>query len=141
MVGQDALELSNLCNDASVLWTVTNYVVAATFLGDEPECSRNAMIFSLAADRSMDRHRQPEPHRLIARGIIKDKAAVCAAITEPWSNGQTEGQITKLKLVKRQMYGRAKIDLLQARLVGATCQADVIGIASEPFFACRFTPS
>ena len=55
-----------------------------------------------------------------ARGIIKDKAAVCAAITEPWSNGQTEGQITKLKLVKRQMYGRAKIDLLQARLVGAT---------------------
>jgi transposase len=55
-----------------------------------------------------------------ARGIIKDKAAVCAAITEPWSNGQTEGQITKLKLVKRQMYGRAKIDLLQARLIGAT---------------------
>ena len=36
-----------------------------------------------------------------------------------WSNGQTEGQITKLKLVKRQMYGRAKIDLLEARLIGA----------------------
>ena len=54
-----------------------------------------------------------------ASGILKDKAAVCAAITEPWSNGQTEGQITKLKLVKRQMYGRAKIDLLQARLIGA----------------------
>lgn len=55
-----------------------------------------------------------------ASGILKDKAAVSAAITEPWSNGQTEGQITKLKLVKRQMYGRAKIDLLQARLIGAT---------------------
>ena len=54
-----------------------------------------------------------------ASGIIRDKAAVRAAITEPWSNGQTEGQITKLKLVKRQMYGRAKIDLLQARLIGA----------------------
>ena len=54
-----------------------------------------------------------------ASGIIKDKDAVRAAITEPWSNGQTEGQITKLKLVKRQMYGRAKIDLLQARLIGA----------------------
>jgi transposase len=54
-----------------------------------------------------------------ANGIIKDKAAVCAAITESWLNGQTEGQITKLKLVKRQMYGRAKIDLLQARLIGA----------------------
>jgi transposase len=55
----------------------------------------------------------------LATGITKDKAAVRAAITEPWSNGQTEGQITKLKLVKRQMYGRAKLDLLQARLVGA----------------------
>jgi transposase len=54
-----------------------------------------------------------------ANGITKDKEAVSAAITEPWSNGQTEGQITKLKLVKRQMYGRAKIDLLQARLIGA----------------------
>jgi transposase len=53
-------------------------------------------------------------------GITKDKATVRAAITEPWSNGQVEGQITKLKLVKRQMYGRAKIDLLQARLIGAT---------------------
>jgi transposase len=41
-------------------------------------------------------------------------------LLQPWSNGQTEGQITKLKLVKRQMYGRAKIDLLQARLIGAT---------------------
>lgn len=52
-------------------------------------------------------------------GIARDKASVRAAITEPWSNGQTEGQITKLKLVKRQMYGRAKLDLLQARLIGA----------------------
>ncbi|WP_306224614.1 ISL3 family transposase [Bosea beijingensis] len=52
-------------------------------------------------------------------GVRKDEAAVRAAITSPWSNGQTEGQITKLKLVKRQMYGRGKIDLLQARLVGA----------------------
>jgi len=55
-----------------------------------------------------------------ANGVIKDEAAVRAAIVSPWSNGQTEGQITKLKLVKRQMYGRAKIDLLQARLIGAT---------------------
>jgi len=54
-----------------------------------------------------------------ANGIVKDKAAVSAAITSPWSNGQTEGQITKLKLVKRQMYGRGKLDLLQARVIGA----------------------
>jgi transposase len=54
-----------------------------------------------------------------ARGVTNDEAAVRAAIISPWSNGQTEGQITRLKLIKRQMYGRAKIDLLQARLVGA----------------------
>jgi len=47
----------------------------------------------------------------------------------PWSNGQTEGQITKLKLVKRQMYGRAKIDLLQARLIGAGGSGEIANIA------------
>jgi len=51
--------------------------------------------------------------------FAKDQAAVSAAISSPWSNGQTEGQSTKLKLVKRQMYGRGKTDLLQARAVGA----------------------
>ena len=55
-----------------------------------------------------------------ANGVTKDQEAVRAAIISPWSNGQTEGQITKLKLVKRQMYGRGKIDLLQARLIGAS---------------------
>lgn len=54
-----------------------------------------------------------------ATGIANDKGAVHAAITQPWSNSQVEAQITKLELVKRQMYGRAKLDLLQARLIGA----------------------
>ena len=54
-----------------------------------------------------------------ASGIAADRAAVSAAISEPWSNGQTEGQVTRLKLVKRQMYGRGKVDLLRARLVQA----------------------
>jgi transposase len=51
------------------------------------------------------------------KGIVADRSAVIATMTQPWSNGQTEGQITKLKLVKRQMYGRAKLDLLRARLL------------------------
>ena len=54
-----------------------------------------------------------------ANGILADRAAVPAAITKPRSDGQTEGQVTRLKLVKRQMYGRAKVDLLRARLVPA----------------------
>ncbi|BDA83955.1 transposase [Aureimonas sp. SA4125] len=65
--------------------------------------------------------RDAEPRLITSfvRGIRKDLAAVRAAITEPWSSGQTEGHVNRLKLVKRQMYGRAKIDLLEARLLGA----------------------
>ena len=59
----------------------------------------------------------PRPRTL---PIGRDRSAVQAAITLPWSNGQTEGQITKLKLLKRQMYGRGKIYLLQALLIGLT---------------------
>jgi transposase len=41
-----------------------------------------------------------------ARGLASDQEAVAAALTEPWSNGQTEGQINRLKTLKRQMYGK-----------------------------------
>jgi len=51
------------------------------------------------------------------RGIAAVGAAVRAVLTEPWSNGPTEGQITRLKLIRRQMSGRGKLDRLRARLV------------------------
>ena len=54
-----------------------------------------------------------------ANGIVKNEPAVGKAITSSWIPGQTEGQLSKLKLVKRQMYGRGKLDLLQARVIGA----------------------
>jgi transposase len=57
---------------------------------------------------------------LFTRGLAADRAAAVAALTEPWSNGQTEGQINCLKTLKRQMYGRANIELLKARLVAAS---------------------
>ena len=57
--------------------------------------------------------------RSFVTGLRQDKAAVHAALTTPWSNGQVEGQITKLKLMKRSMYGRAKLDLLRCRLLAA----------------------
>jgi len=52
-----------------------------------------------------------------ARGLRADREAVVAAMKEPWSNGQAEGQINRLKSLKRQMYGRAKLDLLKARIM------------------------
>ena len=59
------------------------------------------------------------PVTSFARGIAADRAAVAAAIALPWSNGQTEGNICKLKTLKRQMGGRANLDLLKARLMTA----------------------
>ncbi|MGZ3678869.1 MAG: ISL3 family transposase [Ktedonobacterales bacterium] len=53
-----------------------------------------------------------------AEGIRRDYHAVRAAFDLPWSQGQTEGQVNRLKLLKRQMYGRAKLDLLHRRVVG-----------------------
>ena len=52
-----------------------------------------------------------------AAGLRQDVDAVRAAITQPWSNGPVEGQVNRLKLIKRQMYGRAGFDLLQQRVL------------------------
>ena len=52
-----------------------------------------------------------------ARVLHRDIDAVKNAITEPWSNGQAEGQINRLKTLKRAMYGRAGVELLRARLL------------------------
>ena len=52
-----------------------------------------------------------------AGGVRRDQAAICAGLTLAWSSGQTEGQITRLKLLKRSMYGRAKFDLLRRRVL------------------------
>jgi transposase len=48
-----------------------------------------------------------------------DEAAVQAGLTRRHSNGQTEGHVNRLKLVKRQAYGRAKVDLLRKRVLRA----------------------
>jgi transposase len=52
-----------------------------------------------------------------ARGIQQDKAAVLAGLTLPWSNGPLEGHVNRLKLIKRSMYGRAKLPLLRQRVL------------------------
>ena len=56
----------------------------------------------------------------LATGIGQDLLAVRAALELPYSNGQTEGQVTRLKLLKRQMYGRANLDLLRQRVLYAS---------------------
>ena len=53
------------------------------------------------------------------KGLRRDEAAVRAAASSEWSNGQTEGQVNRLKMLKRQMYGRANFDLLRLRVLYA----------------------
>jgi transposase len=57
------------------------------------------------------------PLAAFASSLLCDRQAVMAALLMPWSNGQVEGQIHRLKLIKRQMYGRASFDLLKLRVL------------------------
>jgi transposase len=69
-------------------------------------------------DASLTAANASGPHhiRSFARWLMRDLQAVRNAITEPWRSGQAEGQINKLKALKRSMYGRANIEL-RARLI------------------------
>ncbi|SFE51855.1 transposase [Spirosoma endophyticum] len=51
------------------------------------------------------------------RGIRQDYAAVEESFRSKWSNGQTEGQVNRLKTIKRMMYSKAKFDLLRLRVL------------------------
>ncbi len=55
--------------------------------------------------------------RQFADGLLHDREAVVAGLSSTWSSGQAEGQVTRVKLLKRAGYGRAKIDLLRTRIL------------------------
>lgn len=116
-LARDDLSKSDAVLIAAIESNVPDLVTARTLIDDFQQMIRSKTVAKL------DAWLEGAKASLIgsfANGIQKDIAAVRNAIISPWSNGQTEGQITKLKLIKRQMYGRAKIDLLQARLIGVT---------------------
>jgi transposase len=60
-----------------------------------------------------------EAMRRFAKGLYEDYAAVKAGVTLPWSSGPVEGHINRLKMLKRQMFGRACLDLLSRRFLRA----------------------
>jgi transposase len=53
----------------------------------------------------------------LAKSIRQDYSAVYAACSQPWSQGQVEGSVNRLKCIKRQLYGRANFDLLRRRVL------------------------
>ena len=55
--------------------------------------------------------------RSFANGLQRDIVAVTNGLTLPYSSGAVEGTVTKIKMLKRQMYGRAKFDLLRCRIL------------------------
>lgn len=55
-----------------------------------------------------------------AAGLRRDWAAVSAGVTLPWSSGKVEGHVNRIKMLKRQMFGRAKPDLLRKRILLTT---------------------
>ena len=57
--------------------------------------------------------------RSFAAGLRRDEAAVRAGLSLPWSQGQVEGQVNRLKLIKRSGYGRANFELLRQRVLAA----------------------
>jgi transposase len=78
-----------------------------------PEAARVALTTWLADARACG----VRALETFAAGLEQDGAAIRAALTTPWSSGEAEGQITRLKLIKRQMYGRASFDLLRRRVL------------------------
>jgi transposase len=78
---------------------------------------REAAGFSAWRERALS-SALPELQSFVT-GLDRDEAAVTAALTLPWSNGPVEGQVTRLKFIKRQMDGRANFDLLRTRVLAA----------------------
>jgi transposase len=59
----------------------------------------------------------PKELRNFAKGLEREWPSIKPAIELPWSNGRAEGHVNRIKLIKRQMYGRAKFDLLRIRVM------------------------
>jgi transposase len=68
--------------------------------------------------RSVEADDLPALHSFLT-GIKRDQDAVVAGLTLPWSSGAVGGAVTRIKLLKRSGYGRAKLDLLRKRVLHA----------------------
>ena len=109
--GEEAGLLARLRNAASTLAAAVALAEEFAALVREREPERLDPWLQQAQDSTM-----PALQRF-ARRLSSDYDTVRAAVTLAWSNGQVEGQINRLKTLKRQMYGRANLDLLERRFL------------------------
>jgi transposase len=108
---EDQTRLAAICQRCSALQTLANHVrdFAAMMRnltgGDLPQWMAKVLADDL-----------PGLHSFI-KGVQRDLAAVTAGLTLPWNSGAVEGQVNRVKMLKRQMYGRANFDLLRRRIL------------------------
>ncbi|MEE1836284.1 ISL3 family transposase [Streptomyces sp. SP17KL33] len=105
--------LGELCERSPALTTTTEYARRLAAMVRERRREHLALDVRLA-DVRLDGQREL---RTLAAGIRRDRAAVLAALTTPFTSGAVEGNVTRIKLLKRQMYGRANFDLLRRRIL------------------------
>jgi hypothetical protein len=106
---EDGLAKSEAILVAVIQNNVPELVTARKAIGDFPSMIRSKSAIKLDGWIAMSKGSLVSS---FVNGVEKAPAAVRNAIVSPWSNGQTEGQITCLKLIKRQMYGRARLSNL-----------------------------
>ncbi|MGW2101545.1 ISL3 family transposase [Streptomyces olivaceoviridis] len=70
-------------------------------------------------------------HTLVA-GIDRDRDAVIAGLTLPWNSGVVEGHVNRIKMLKRQMFGRSGFSLLRKRVLLATCSTTRLSVIGLP---------
>lgn len=105
--------LEELCERSPALATTTEYARRLVTMVRERRSEHLALDVWLA-DVRLDGQQEL---RSLAGGIRRDRAAVLAALTTSLTSGAVEGNVTRIKLLKRQMYGRANFDLLRRRIL------------------------
>ena len=116
-------KLNECCPEIPILYDLTQGF-AAVFRGKQSDTLQTWLNQARGAGL-------PEIGRF-CDGLRRDEKAVTAAVVLPWSNGQVEGQIHRLKLVKRQMYGRAKFNLLRRRVLPYVASPAAVSPQSAP---------
>jgi transposase len=110
----DRAALKNACTQCPDIAAITDLAHGFTHLLRERHSDQlNDWIATAAASDYPD-------IRSFANGLRKDINAVTAGLSLPWSSGAVEGQVNRIKMLKRQMFGRAKFDLLRIRILART---------------------
>ncbi|MGW2477887.1 ISL3 family transposase [Streptomyces sp. NPDC001665] len=105
--------LDELCERNPALATTVEYARRLALMVRDRRSEHLALEVWIA-DVHLDGQRELQT---LANGIRRDRAAVQAALTTTYTSGAVEGNVTRIKLLKRQMYGRANFDLLRRRIL------------------------